>query len=100
MLSAPSAFTYLTGQAHWSLLLRARALDSQCIMIGAAQGEINLSDGHGRHGDMPSRYDGTVLSNDGGELQKTSALKPALCHGDGVFRQIATAARTTKTADF
>ncbi|GAA0308108.1 nitrilase-related carbon-nitrogen hydrolase [Psychrobacter aestuarii] len=38
LLSAPSAFTYLTGQAHWSLLLRARALDSQCMVIGAAQG--------------------------------------------------------------
>lgn len=38
MLSAPSAFTYLTGQAHWSLLLQARALDSQCLVIGAAQG--------------------------------------------------------------
>lgn len=38
ILSAPSAFTYLTGQAHWSLLLRARALDSQCMVIGAAQG--------------------------------------------------------------
>lgn len=38
MLSAPAAFTYLTGQAHWSLLLQARALDSQCLVIGAAQG--------------------------------------------------------------
>lgn len=38
LLSAPSAFTYMTGQAHWSLLLRARALDSQCLVIGAAQG--------------------------------------------------------------
>ncbi|MEC5210068.1 putative amidohydrolase [Psychrobacter sp. PL15] len=38
ILSAPSAFTYLTGQAHWSLLLQARALDSQCMVIGAAQG--------------------------------------------------------------
>ena len=38
LLSAPSAFTYLTGQANWSLLLQARALDSQCMVIGAAQG--------------------------------------------------------------
>ena len=38
LLSAPSAFTYMTGQAHWSLLLQARALDSQCLVIGAAQG--------------------------------------------------------------
>ena len=37
ILSAPSAFTYMTGQAHWSLLLQARALDSQCMVIGAAR---------------------------------------------------------------
>lgn len=42
MLSAPSAFTYLTGQANWSLLLQARALDSQCMVIGAAQGGDHL----------------------------------------------------------
>ena len=38
ILTAPSAFTYQTGKAHWQLLLRARALDSQCLVIGAAQG--------------------------------------------------------------
>lgn len=42
MLSTPSAFTYLTGQANWSLLLQARALDSQCMVIGAAQGGDHL----------------------------------------------------------
>lgn len=46
ILTAPSAFTYLTGQAHWQLLLRARGLDSQCMIIGAAQGGDHLySDG-------------------------------------------------------
>lgn len=38
ILTAPSAFTYKTGEAHWSLLLRARALDAQCLTVGAAQG--------------------------------------------------------------
>ncbi len=38
ILTAPSAFTHLTGQAHWQLLLRARAIDSQCLVIGAGQG--------------------------------------------------------------
>ena len=38
VLSAPSAFTYSTGQLHWQLLLQARALDSQCAVLGAAQG--------------------------------------------------------------
>jgi predicted amidohydrolase len=37
ILSAPSAFTYTTGKMHWQLLLRARAIDSQCILIGAGQ---------------------------------------------------------------
>ena len=42
ILSTPSAFTYMTGQANWSLLLQARALDSQCMVIGAAQGGDHL----------------------------------------------------------
>lgn len=36
-LTAPSAFTYITGQMHWQLLLRARAADTQCYVLGAAQ---------------------------------------------------------------
>lgn len=35
---APSAFTYTTGQAHWELLLRARAVENQCWVLAAAQG--------------------------------------------------------------
>jgi len=38
VLSVPSAFTYPTGQAHWELLLRARAVENQCYVIAAAQG--------------------------------------------------------------
>lgn len=38
LLSAPSAFTYQTGEVYWRLLLQARAIDSQCLVIGSAQG--------------------------------------------------------------
>ncbi|MDO4441955.1 MAG: nitrilase-related carbon-nitrogen hydrolase [Moraxella sp.] len=38
IISVPAAFTYKTGEAHWRLLLQARALDSQCMMIGSTQG--------------------------------------------------------------
>lgn len=67
LLSAPSAFTYLTGQAHWSLLLRARALDSQCMVIGAAQGgEHAYKDGNSRqtwgHSTITA-YDGTIINS-------------------------------------
>lgn len=77
LLSAPSAFTYLTGQAHWLLLLQARALDSQCMVIGAAQGgEHAYKDGHTRqtwgHTTI-SAYDGTVMSS-----YNDSELTPSL----------------------
>ena len=38
VLAVPSAFTYTTGQAHWELLLRARAVENQCYVVAAAQG--------------------------------------------------------------
>lgn len=38
LISAPSAFTWATGRAHWELLLRARAVENQCYVIAAAQG--------------------------------------------------------------
>ncbi len=38
LIVAPSAFTYTTGQAHWELLLRARAVENQCYMLAPAQG--------------------------------------------------------------
>jgi nitrilase len=34
----PAAFTYTTGQAHWELLLRARAVENQCYVLAPAQG--------------------------------------------------------------
>ena len=33
----PAAFTYQTGKAHWETLLKARAIENQCFIIGAAQ---------------------------------------------------------------
>jgi deaminated glutathione amidase len=38
LLCVPAAFTYTTGQAHWELLLRARAVENQCYVIAPAQG--------------------------------------------------------------
>ena len=38
LLLVPSAFTYTTGQAHWELLLRARAIENLAYVLAAAQG--------------------------------------------------------------
>lgn len=37
MLAVPAAFTVPTGAAHWEVLLRARAIETQCYVIAAAQ---------------------------------------------------------------
>ncbi|XP_056607513.1 deaminated glutathione amidase isoform X1 [Triplophysa dalaica] len=37
ILTYPSAFTVVTGTAHWEVLLRARAIETQCFVIAAAQ---------------------------------------------------------------
>jgi predicted amidohydrolase len=38
VIAVPSAFTVPTGQAHWEPLLRARAIETGCFVIAAAQG--------------------------------------------------------------
>lgn len=35
--AAPSAFTRVTGQTHWEVLLRARAIENACFVLAAAQ---------------------------------------------------------------
>jgi len=37
ILSVPSAFTEATGEAHWEVLLRARAIENQCYVIAPNQ---------------------------------------------------------------
>jgi predicted amidohydrolase len=38
LLTIPSAFTRLTGEAHWHVLVRARAIENGCFVLAAAQG--------------------------------------------------------------
>jgi nitrilase len=41
LLLVPAAFTYTTGQAHWEILLRARAIENQAYVIASAQGGVH-----------------------------------------------------------
>lgn len=41
LLLAPSAFTHTTGQAHWDLLLRSRAVENLAFVLAAAQGGLH-----------------------------------------------------------
>ncbi|QGP53580.1 (R)-stereoselective amidase [Piscirickettsia salmonis] len=37
ILTVPAAFTYVSGQAHWHTLLKARAIENQCYVLAANQ---------------------------------------------------------------
>ncbi|MED6150558.1 Deaminated glutathione amidase, chloroplastic/cytosolic, partial [Stylosanthes scabra] len=53
VLLVPSAFTKVTGEAHWETLLRARAIENQCYVIAAAQA--------GKHNDKRESYGDTLI---------------------------------------
>ncbi len=46
----PSAFTAITGRAHWEVLVRARAIENLSYMIAAGQGGYHVN-GRETHGD-------------------------------------------------
>lgn len=50
LLVVPAAFTRTTGQAHWELLLRTRAVENLCYVMAAAQGGTHPS-GRQTYGD-------------------------------------------------
>ena len=60
LILVPSAFTVPTGSAHWSVLLRARAIENQCYVLAAAQG--------GTHASGRQTYGHSILIDPWGEV--------------------------------
>ncbi|PZP86936.1 MAG: hypothetical protein DI582_01405 [Azospirillum brasilense] len=60
LLAVPSAFTRPTGQAHWHVLLRARAIENGCYVIAPAQA--------GTHPGGRETYGHTLVVNPWGEI--------------------------------
>lgn len=67
ILVAPSAFTYATGQMNWQTLLQARALDSQCLVVGSAQGGVHRT----QNGERKTWGHSMVVGADGQVLSTT-----------------------------
>ncbi|MCA8900714.1 MAG: carbon-nitrogen hydrolase family protein [Hyphomonas sp.] len=60
ILTVPAAFTRVTGEAHWHVLLRARAIETGCFVIAPAQG--------GRHEDGRETYGHSLILSPWGEV--------------------------------
>lgn len=43
IMAVPSAFTALTGKAHWDALIRARAIENLAFILAAAQGGFHIN---------------------------------------------------------
>ncbi len=60
ILSIPSAFTVPTGQAHWHILMRARAIENACWVVAAAQS--------GQHDDGRATYGHSLVIDPWGHV--------------------------------
>ncbi len=74
----PAAFTATTGEAHWEPLLRARAIENQCFMIGAAQSGEHASGRRTWGHSMIVDPWGKVVAN--AQAQETAALVAEISH--------------------
>jgi nitrilase len=88
----PSAFTSLTGKAHWESLLRARAIENLCYVVAPDQGGYHMN-GRETHGDsmivdpwgvvlnrLPHGTGVVVSDIDLEKLRRTRKNFPALQH--------------------
>jgi deaminated glutathione amidase len=60
ILTVPAAFTRVTGEAHWHVLLRARAIETGCFVVAPAQG--------GKHEDGRETYGHSLIISPWGEI--------------------------------
>ena len=60
ILTVPSSFTLKTGQAHWEVLLRARAIENFCYVLAPNQ--------IGKDGRGISSYGNSMIINPWGEI--------------------------------
>lgn len=92
LLILPAAFTATTGEAHWEVLLRARAIENQCYVLASAQGGSH-ENGRQTHGQslLIDPWGKIVAQLDKGEgvvvadidptlLQSVRSRLPALAH--------------------
>ena len=92
IIAIPSAFTAVTGKAHWEPLVRARAIENLCYVVAAGQGGYHVNgresygdsmivDQWGQVMDRLTSGSGVVMANyDREQLRKVRKTFPVLEH--------------------
>jgi len=71
LLFVPANFTQRTGRDHWSVLVRARAIENQCFVVAPNQCGVNPASGVTSHGH-------SLIVTPWGAIQGRAANRPAL----------------------
>jgi predicted amidohydrolase len=74
VIAIPAAFTVPTGQAHWHVLMRARAIEAGVFVIAAAQA--------GRHEDGRETYGHSLVVGPWGEVLLDMGPEPGLAFAE------------------
>ncbi|HET8544961.1 MAG TPA: carbon-nitrogen hydrolase family protein [Pseudolabrys sp.] len=70
MLAIPSAFTRQTGEAHWHVLIRSRAIENGCFVFAAAQG--------GRHENGRDTFGHSLIVDPWGRIIAEGGIEPGV----------------------
>lgn len=81
IVAVPAAFTVPTGAAHWHVLLRARAIESACFVVAAAQ--------TGAHADGRTTYGHSLVVDPWGDVLLDMGDAPGMGFVDLPLEQIA-----------
>jgi predicted amidohydrolase len=72
--SIPSAFTRPTGEAHWHVLMRARAIENGCFVFAAAQG--------GKHESGRESFGHSLVVDPWGQILAEAGTEPGVIYAE------------------
>jgi predicted amidohydrolase len=73
-IAGPSAFTRITGEAHWNTLLKARAIETATFVLAASQG--------GRHENGRETFGHSIIISPWGEVLAEAGTEPGVIIAD------------------
>jgi predicted amidohydrolase len=83
MLAIPSAFTKPTGEAHWHVLMRARAIENGSFVFAAAQA--------GKHESGRETYGHSLIVDPWGRILAEGGTEPGIVMADIDLDEVAKA---------
>jgi deaminated glutathione amidase len=98
IVTVPANFTRVTGQAHWEVLLRARAIENQAFVVAPGQGNLSRTDGDSYGNSMIVDPWGEVLARAPMEGEHVVAAELDLARQDEIREKLPSLANRVDSA--